>query len=126
MTGPLGDAALRTSEVCDLDKAKVFTTFPEVGTERDAQGFRAVAERSRLTRYGMDCYAYALVALGHADLVIEAELNAYDIQAPIAVIEAAGGKVTDWQGPAHSGGRALAAANEALHAQALEILRHYV
>ena len=75
----------------------------------------------------MDCYAYALVALGHADLVIEAELNAYDIQAPIAVIEAAGGKVTDWQGgPAHSGGRALAAANEALHAQALEILRHYV
>tara|TARA_R110002124_G_scaffold11974_12_gene56935 strand:+ start:430 stop:1218 length:789 start_codon:yes stop_codon:yes gene_type:complete len=127
MTGPLGDAALRTSEVCDLGNAKVFTTFPEVGTERDAQGFRDVAGRSRLTRYGMDCYAYALVALGHADLVIEAQLNAYDIQAPIAVIEAAGGKVTDWQGgPAHSGGRALAAANEALHAQALEILRHYV
>lgn len=80
----------------------------------------------KLTRYGMDCYAYALLAAGQVDLVIEAGLNAYDIQAPIAVIEAAGGIVTDWQGgPAHDGGRALAAANPEIHAAALEILRQY-
>jgi fructose-1,6-bisphosphatase/inositol monophosphatase family enzyme len=46
----------------------------------------------------MDCYAYALLAAGHVDLVIEAGLHAYDICAPIAVIEAAGGVVTDWEG----------------------------
>ena len=85
-----------------------------------------MSERVQLTRYGMDCYAYALLAAGQADLVIEAGLNSYDIQAPIAVIQAAGGIVTDWQGgPAHEGGRALAAANADLHAAALEILRQF-
>jgi fructose-1,6-bisphosphatase/inositol monophosphatase family enzyme len=74
----------------------------------------------------MDCYGYALLAAGQVDLVIEAGLSAYDIQAPIAVIKAAGGLVTDWRGgPAHEGGRALAAANEALHVQALAILAKF-
>ena len=95
------------------------TTFPEVGTEQERAGFNAVAAQAKLTRYGMDCYAYALVAMGQADLVIEAGLNAYDIQGPMAVIAAAGGIVTDWTGgPAHQGGRVLAAANATLHAEA--------
>jgi myo-inositol-1(or 4)-monophosphatase len=51
-------------------------------------------------------------------------LSNYDVQAPIAVIQAAGGIVTDWQGgPAHHGGRILAAAGAVQHAAALEILR---
>ena len=101
------------------------TTMPEVGSPAERAGFEAVSQVARLTRYGMDCYAYALVALGQVDLVIEAGLNSYDICAPIAVIEAAGGIVTDWQGnPAHMGGRALAAATPELHAAALEILRN--
>jgi fructose-1,6-bisphosphatase/inositol monophosphatase family enzyme len=71
----------------------------------------------------MDCYAYALVAAGQIDLVIEAGLQPYDVHAPIAVIEAAGGIVTDWTGgPAHGGGRILAAANAAIHAEALALL----
>ena len=72
----------------------------------------------------MDCYAYALVAAGQIDLVIEAGLNNYDIQAPIALIEAAGGIVTNWEGgPVHQGGRALAAANPTVHREALDILK---
>jgi myo-inositol-1(or 4)-monophosphatase len=63
------------------------------------------------------------LAAGQVDLVIEAGLHTYDVQAPIAVIEAAGGVVTDWQGrPAHEGGRILAAGNAAVHAEALAIL----
>ncbi len=126
MTGPQGAAALATRATATLDQATLFTTFPEVGTAQDRAGFQAVAAKARLTRYGMDCYAYALLAAGHIDLVIEAGLNAYDIQAPIAVVEAAGGIVTDWQGgPAHQGGRAVAAANAGLHAAALDILRQF-
>jgi fructose-1,6-bisphosphatase/inositol monophosphatase family enzyme len=107
-----------------LSDATVFTTFPEVGTDAEGRAFHAVASRARLTRYGMDCYAYALVAAGHVDLVIEAGLYPYDVAAPIAVIEAAGGVVTDWSGgPAHEGGRILAAANAEIHAEALAILR---
>lgn len=126
MTGPLGPRPLATLPPRDLSEAIVFTTFPEVGVKADGAGFAAVASRAKLTRYGMDCYAYALVAAGQIDLVIEAALNAYDIQAPIAVIHAAGGIVTDWQGgPAHDGGRAIAAANPEIHAQALAILKDY-
>ena len=55
--------------------------------------------------------------------MIEAGLQAYDVQAPIAVIEAAGGIVTDWQGrPALEGGRIIAAASRELHAEALNLL----
>ncbi|MCA0929033.1 histidinol-phosphatase [Ruegeria profundi] len=123
-TGPAGSMSLKTRPTLNLDEAILFTTFPEVGTADERSGFEAVAQRVRLTRYGMDCYAYALLAAGQVDLVIEAGLNAYDIHAPIAVIHSAGGIVTDWQGgPAHEGGRVLAAANASLHAAALALLR---
>lgn len=126
MTGPQGSARLRTRDTTELAQATVFTTFPEVGTSAERAAFEAVAGRAKLTRYGMDCYAYALLAAGQVDLVIEAGLNAYDIQAPIAVIEAAGGVVTDWQGkPAHHGGRVLAAATPELHRAALDILQQF-
>lgn len=126
MTGPMGTVPLATKATLTLDQAILFTTFPEVGSPADGAGFAAVSSRVKLTRYGMDCYAYALLAAGQIDLVIEAGLNAYDIQGPIAVIEAAGGIVTDWQGgPAYQGGRALAAANRDVHAAALAILRDF-
>ncbi|RVV96924.1 inositol monophosphatase family protein [Mesobaculum littorinae] len=118
--GPQGRADLRTRPARPLDQAIVFTTFPEVGTTDERAGFTRVAEAARLVRYGMDCYAYALLAAGQIDLVIEAGLQSYDIQGPLAVIEAAGGVVTDWQGgPAHQGGRVVAAANAQIHADAL-------
>ncbi|MFZ5750129.1 MAG: histidinol-phosphatase [Pseudomonadota bacterium] len=123
VTGPLGSRALRARPARPLAQAILMSTFPEVGTPEEGAAFRKVAARARLTRYGTDCYAYALIAAGQIDLVVEAGLQAYDVQAPIAVIEAAGGIVTDWQGrPAHQGGRILAAANRAIHAEALALL----
>lgn len=124
VAGPHGNQALHVRAGSDLTNATLLTTFPEVGSDLERRAFRAVADQVRLTRYGMDCYGYALLAVGQVDLVIEAGLNAYDIQAPIAVITAAGGIVTDWQGgPAHEGGRVIAAANPQLHAQALALLQ---
>lgn len=118
-----GTTTLKTSQTETLADAKLFTTFPEVGTSQERTGFEVVRDKVKLTRYGMDCYAYALLAGGHTDLVIEAGLNAYDIQGPIAVIEAAGGVVTNWSGDkAHNGGRVVAAANSKLHKAALELL----
>jgi len=130
--GGLGRATLRNNmfehpletRACSrLADAILFSTFPEVGRPEERAGFEAVRDRVRLTRYGLDCYAYALIALGQIDLVIEAGLYAYDIQGPQAVIEAAGGIVTDWRGgPAHQGGRVLAAGDARVHAEALAIL----
>jgi myo-inositol-1(or 4)-monophosphatase len=123
MQGPQGPRDLQVLGDRPLGEAILFTTFPEVGSAQEGAAFRAVSDKVRLTRYGMDCYAYAMLAAGQIDLVIEAGLNAYDVQAPIAVIEAAGGIVTDWRGgPAHDGGRIVAAAGRDQHAAALEIL----
>lgn len=123
MTSPHGDRPLAVRGGVALDQATLLTTFPEVGTAEDGAAFRRVAAQVRLTRYGLDCYAYALLAMGQVDLVIEAGLQPYDIVAPIAVIAAAGGIVTDWQGgPAHGGGRVIAAATPELHAAALALL----
>lgn len=123
VSGPMGRHALQTRAARPLAEAILFTTFPEVGTPEEGAAFNRVKAQAKLTRYGLDCYAYALVAAGQIDLVIEAGLQAYDVQAPIAVIEAAGGIVTDWQGrPALQGGRILAAANAAIHAEAMALL----
>jgi histidinol phosphatase-like enzyme (inositol monophosphatase family) len=123
LVGPQGSRALRCRPPRPLSEAILFTTFPEVGTPEEGASFRRVAGQARLVRYGMDCYAYALIAAGQIDLVIEAGLQPYDVQAPIAVIEAAGGIVTDWQGrPCHDGGQILASANSAIHEQALALL----
>jgi histidinol phosphatase-like enzyme (inositol monophosphatase family) len=123
IVGPMGEAELAVRAARPLAQSIVFTTFPEVGTQSEGAAFRRVANQAKLVRYGTDCYAYALIAAGQIDLVIEAGLQAYDVQAPIAVIEAAGGIVTDWQGrPALGGGQILAAANAAVHAEAMALL----
>lgn len=124
MSGPFGQRTLRTRAPRPLSEAIIFTTMPEVGTDAEARAFHDVAKRTQLVRYGCDCYAYALLAAGHIDLVIEAGLNAYDICGPIGVIEGAGGIVTNWQGgPAHAGGQVIAAANPEIHTEALRVLQ---
>lgn len=124
VNGPQGRKPLSVRKTRDLSDAILFTTFPEIGTKSEREAFTRIAQASRLTRYGMDCYAYALLAAGHVDLVIEAGLNPYDIAAPIAVIEAAGGIVTDWQGNrVGASGQVIAAANATLHAQAIALLQ---
>ncbi len=122
--GPHGRNDLKTRTARPLSECVMLSTFPEVGTPVEKAAFDAVRKQVQLTRYGMDCYGYALLAAGQVDLVIEAGLQAYDVQAPIAVVQAAGGVVTDWRGgPAHEGGRMLAAANADVHAAALGILQ---
>ena len=121
--GPSGRAELATRATARIEDATLFTTFPEIGSPEEEAAFARVRARARLTRYGMDCYGYALIAAGQVDLVIESGLSAYDVQAPIAVVEAAGGIVTDWRGdPVHAGGQVLAAGNRELHRAALALL----
>ncbi len=121
--GPLGRRALGARTTAALPDALLSTTFPEIGTPAERAAFERVASKVRLTRYGMDGYAYALLAAGQIDLVIEAGLHPYDIAAPQAVIEAAGGVMTDWSGgPVGETRQVLAAATRDLHAEALALL----
>ena len=78
--------------------AILLTTSPLLMKPKDRTAFGRVEEKARLSRYGGDCYAYCMLASGHADLVIETELKPYDIIPLIPIITGAGGIVTTWEG----------------------------
>ena len=76
-----------------------------------------------MTRYGGDCYNYALLAAGFVDIVMESGLKGFDIVALIPIIERAGGRITTWDGkPATNGGRILATGDPQLHEKTLAFL----
>jgi myo-inositol-1(or 4)-monophosphatase len=121
--GPAGDRDLRVRACETLAEAVLFTTSPLLMNDADRAAFRKVEQAVRLSRYGGDCYAYCMVAAGHVDLVIEAELKAFDIIPLVPIITGAGGVVTTWDnGPPVRGGRIVAAGDKRVHAAALELL----
>lgn len=82
-----------------IEDAVLFATSPRLfGAGAESAAFERVAGRVRLPMFGGDCYAYGLLAMGFADLVVEAGLQPYDFMALVPVIEGAGGSITDWQG----------------------------
>jgi myo-inositol-1(or 4)-monophosphatase len=123
LRGPQGSRDLRTRDCGGLAGAHLMTTDPRLFAEGDRPRYARVEAAAKMTRFGADCYAYAMLAAGHVDLVIESGLQPYDIVALIPIIEGAGGVVSDWDGgSAKNGGRILAAATPALHAAALALL----
>lgn len=118
-----GDRRIRTRPCARLDEAMLMATAPGMFEGDDRAAFEAVSAGARLTRFGADCYAYAMLAAGHVDLVVEADLKPFDIVALIPVVEGAGGIVTTWDGgPATQGGRIVAAGDKRIHEAALERL----
>ncbi len=89
--------------------------------EADRKCFGRVEQAVRLSRYGGDCYAYCVLAAGHADLIIETELKPHDVLALIPIIEGAGGIVSTWEnGSPYKGGRIVAAGDRRVHEQAMK------
>jgi histidinol phosphatase-like enzyme (inositol monophosphatase family) len=91
--GRLADAVFLTSEV---------KTFYAKGREA---AYLSLQDRARLSRTWGDCYGYALVATGRADVMVDPEMNVWDAAALQPILEEAGGTFTDWQGQPtiHSG-----------------------
>lgn len=122
----LNGVPVRTSDCRDLASARFMTTSPEGFKGEDEAAYRRLSNAVGLRRFGGDCYAYALLASGHCDVIAECGLQPYDYLALVPVIEGAGGVVTDWSGAAltlNSDGRVLAAATPELHCAALALLQ---
>lgn len=122
-TGPGGARSIATRPCAALGEAALFTTSPYLFSNDETPAYRRVESSVRLARYGIDCYAYSMVASGQADLVVEAGLKIFDIAALIPIVEGAGGRVTTWGGgDAARGGRILATGDPRIHEQAIETL----
>lgn len=118
--------AARTSDCREIARSRCYCTSPDMFEAQDAKRFDALSRSAAMRRFGGDCYAYALLASGHCDLVVEAGLKPYDYLPLVSVIEGAGGRITDWQGRRlgfESDGRVIAAASEALLQEAIHALR---
>ncbi len=123
----LNGAAVETRDRRDLADAVLHTTDPALIPPPHRTAYDRLEEAVAMHRYGIDCYAYAMVASGYVDLVCEAGLQPYDYLAPAAVVENAGGVVTDWAGQPvglAGNGRILAAGNATLHALARDLLNN--
>ena len=121
--GPGGRRVLRVRSCAGLSEAVLSTTHPGVMGPDERQRYERLERRAKLSRYGGDCYAYAMLAAGHIDLVVEAGLKPYDIVALIPIVEGAGGIVTSWSGSdAAGGGTVIAAGDKRVHEEALAIL----
>ncbi|PHS24565.1 MAG: histidinol-phosphatase [Robiginitomaculum sp.] len=114
---------LKTRPCKDLRTATLCTTDPHLFTKKERPVFEILRKKTRLQRYGLDCYGYAALARGGVDLVMESGLQDYDIAALIPIVEGAGGMVTNWSGgTAWQGGQVLATGDPRVHEEALALL----
>jgi histidinol phosphatase-like enzyme (inositol monophosphatase family) len=114
---------LRTRGCESLGQAILCTTDPTLFEGEEAAAFARVRGAAKLTRYGYDCYAYAMIAAGHVDCVIESGLKPFDIAALIPILTGAGGGVCAWDGgDAAQGGRVLAFGDARVQGEAVNAL----
>ena len=125
LVAPDGERRLEV-RVCDgLARAAIATTDPDLFTPSEFEAWTQVRRAARLVRLGCDAYAFAMVALGTLDLVVESGLKSWDVEAAVPLIEGAGGLLTDWSGQrlGREGGRVAAAGDPRVLRDALPGLR---
>jgi inositol-phosphate phosphatase/L-galactose 1-phosphate phosphatase/histidinol-phosphatase len=113
----LNGAPIRCRSCAALGAATLYSTSPDMFRDDDAMRFQRLKRAVKLARYGADCYAYAQLASGFIDLVVERDLKPYDYCALVPVIEGAGGVIVDWDGNAltlGSDGRVIACGDPTL------------
>ena len=121
----LNGRPVHVRECLSIDRATLFATSPDMFKGNDVAAFGRVQAAVKLTRWGVDCYSTGMVAMGFADIVVEASLQPYDFCALVPVIEEAGGVASDWQGrplDLSSNGRMILAGDRRTHAAAVERL----
>ena len=116
---------VRTRAVAKLEGTLMTCSNPDFFEGDEYSRFRSLRDRVQYTQYGGSCYAYGSLASGRTDIAIDSKMDPVDVFACAAVIEGAGGSITDWSGQPISldwTGQVLATANEQLHQVVLSVL----
>lgn len=112
-----GHTSLEASVLYINEGDKLLSEHPEL--------LQKLLGAAKVHRFAYDCYSHALLSAGHIDCVVDYDLKPYDFLAVAAVVKAAGGIATDWQGQAltlKSDGRIVTSATREIHAQILDLL----
>ena len=119
--------ACKVSNQQKIEKSILYSADPAMFNNAQKPYFDQIAAQAKLVRFGGDCYSYGLLASGHIDLVVEADLKNYDVMALVPVVESAGGLISDWNGNSSFDdewdGCLVATASPELHKQALGLLK---
>lgn len=121
----LNDQRVTVSAGSPLKDCTVHATTPEMFQGLDFLTFGRVKRAVKDVVYGSDCYAYALLATGCVEAIVESDLKVWDFAALVPVVEGAGGKMTDWYGnelSMESEGSVVAAATEDMHMELVGLL----
>lgn len=112
--------AIHASACTRIADARLSTTDPFLFDDAARDAFDRLRRKVVTVRFGHDGYAYARVAAGSLDLVVEEGLKPHDYRPIIPLVEAAGGVVGDWRGGKDfKSGRIIAAATRSLFEEAL-------
>lgn len=130
-TGVVGRGAtlngreITTSAQTRLDQSILFVNEGDKIYRDHPALFDRLMQSGQTRRFAYDCYPHALLAAGHVDAVIDYDLQPYDYLPVMAVVEAAGGVMTDWEGrplDLNSDGRVISAATPELHGEMLDLV----
>jgi len=95
----------------------------QFSTPREIRALRAIRRYARDVRYGAECYGACLLASGLLDVVLDVDLDVYDVQPLVPIVEAAGGVISDWDGhPCYAGGSIVACSDARVHAEVLQLI----
>jgi histidinol phosphatase-like enzyme (inositol monophosphatase family) len=111
------------ARACDrLQNATVLSSSSWVGREQSgAGGIEAVARAAGMYRTWGDCFGYFSLATGAADVMLDPQLEYWDVAAIVPVVEGAGGRVTSWRGGDPLAEPSLIATAGDLHEQVLAL-----
>jgi histidinol-phosphatase len=113
----------RVSDVARLEDALVLTTDVNIASPRRAAGWDRLRRAADTARTWGDCYGYALVATGRAEVMVDPILSIWDAAALVPIIEEAGGVYTSWDGGSGHRHDSAVATNVALAAEVRRLLR---
>lgn len=89
-------APARVAAPRTLDEARMFTGSPNMFEGENFDRYLKLCFAARWPQYGCDCYAYGLMAMGCADLVVEQDLKLHDVVGIRPIVTGAGGVAVDW------------------------------
>lgn len=110
------------SKTAKLSDAVLLTTNTTACQTR-SDVYDRLARATKLQRTWGDCYGYALVATGRADIMLDAAMNPWDCAPILPILREAGGHFTTWGGEPTIWGKDGCATNGALNREVLDVLK---